>query len=44
MVVIIKDNGEELLLPLVDAFFEMLDVKSKKLILKSDIGLYDDED
>jgi 16S rRNA processing protein RimM len=44
VIVIIKDNGEELLLPLVDAFFENLDVKNKKLILKSDIGLYDDED
>jgi 16S rRNA processing protein RimM len=41
---IVKKSGEEILLPFVDAFFEMMDVKNKALILKSDIGLYDDED
>ena len=41
---ILKDNGEEILLPFVDALFEMMDIKNKKLILKSEIGLYDDED
>ena len=41
---ILKQNGEEMLLPVVDAFFDMMDVKNKKLVLKPDISIDDDED
>jgi 16S rRNA processing protein RimM len=41
---ILKPDREEILIPFVDAYFEIMDVKNKKLILKSDAGYYDDED
>jgi 16S rRNA processing protein RimM len=44
VVEILKSDGEEILIPFVDAYFEIMDVKNKKLILKPDVGYYDDED
>jgi 16S rRNA processing protein RimM len=41
---ILKLDGKEILIPFVDAFFEIMDVKNKKLILKPNAGYYDDED
>ncbi len=41
---IIKLDEKEILIPFVDAYFELVDVKNKKLILKPDVGYYDDED
>lgn len=41
---ILKSDGEEILIPYVDAYFEMMDVKNKILVLKPDAGFYDDED
>lgn len=41
---ILKSDGEEILIPYVDAYFEKMDVKNKILILKPDAGFYDDED
>ncbi|HMN50319.1 MAG TPA: ribosome maturation factor RimM [Ignavibacteriaceae bacterium] len=41
---IMNIDGKEILIPFVDAYFEMMDVKNKKLILKPDAGFYDDED
>ena len=37
------ENQKEILIPLVDVYFEILDVKNKKIILKPDAGYYDDE-
>lgn len=41
---ILKIDGKEILIPFVDAYFELMDVKNKKLILKPEAGYYDDED
>lgn len=39
-----KSDGEIILLPFLDVYFESLDFENKKVILKPDIGFYDDED
>lgn len=40
-----KPDGEIILLPFLDVYFESLDVKNNKVILlKPDVGFYDDED
>lgn len=41
---ILKPDGKEFLIPLVDAYFEIMDIKNKKLVLNSNAGYYDDED
>lgn len=44
VVEILKLDGKEILIPFVDAYFDLMDVKNQKLILKPDVGYYDDED
>lgn len=41
---ILNNDGKEFLIPLVDAYFEIMDVKNKKLVLYPNAGYYDDED
>lgn len=42
--VIVDDEGNELLIPFVLDFIEQLDLKNKKLILKSGVGEYEDDE
>jgi 16S rRNA processing protein RimM len=39
-----KQDGEIILLPFLDVYFESLYDENKKVILKPDVGFYDDED
>ncbi len=39
-----KSDGEIILLPFLEIYFESLDYENKKIILKPDVGFYDNED
>lgn len=41
---ILKGDGSKILIPVIDVYFEMMDVKNKKIILKPDAGFFEDED